>query len=156
MLVVNKSIKKIVDGKEVLQPIKEYRVKYNDIERFVSSGEKLDVRDFNILHGQIKGTEDHIIKKHPGIFTQEEGLTDSQTVKEFEKQVKVLSKDLEEAKAQRDAAVANAEELREKITSMQNEATGYGTQIAGLKNEINGLKAKLKSETWPKGKDKTK
>lgn len=154
MLIVNKGIKKIVDGKEQLTPIKDLRVKYNGTEKAVSSGDEVDVRDFGILHAQIKNVEAHLIKKHPGIFTQEDRATDSTTVKEFQKTIDALKVENVDVRNRLDAANKVVDDLRQKLAETENEKTGYGQQIASLTEQVNDLKARIKALDYPDAKKK--
>ncbi len=123
--------------------------KYNEKTIETAPGAVLDVRDFGVTGDQTLQVENHIIKKNPGCFTQENNPQVAATTKAPEAQIRSLQNYLNKATVQIGDLVKENQKLQEKVRSLNNDNDGYDIKIKGLKDQLSELKAKLKAKDMP-------
>lgn len=124
----------------------QFRVRYNGTDKELSPGQKLDVRDFDILTKNVKGVETHFMKKHPGLFDQS-ATVDSPSVKaEYDEQIKGLMKENEDLVQLVNKYEKVATENAKKLQSMSEEISGFSSTERSLRSEIKELKKKIKDQ----------
>lgn len=119
-------------------------VRYNGIDIVVGPGDKLDVRDFNILHKNVKEVERHIMQKFPGDFEQTETVESSKAKSEYEGEIDRLKKENKELKKIAEQHEKAASINASKATISADELNAKGKEVESLKGKIANLEQRIK------------
>lgn len=122
--------------------LESYSFRYNSKEMTVVAGQKVDVRDFDVPNAGVRGTEKHIMSKHPGLFELTDEKNDGVVSKEAQKEIKELKSLVSEKDSELKKTKDALDNISEKHAASVGEIEAAKQETASIKKEIKKLEKK--------------
>lgn len=118
------------------------KVRYNGKEKSYATGQLVDVRDFDVANKDVRGCENHLMLKNPGVFeiTKESIGVNVEEVKALKEENKLLHDALGDARNEYSQLKKSAEENMQKIEALAGEVEQSKKAYLSIKKESDKLK----------------
>lgn len=130
---------------------KEYKVRFNGIDKVIAEGALLDVRDFDISTGQtlplkdvVKSVERQVMRKHPGVFEVVAHTDNPRIEAEYKDEITALKNSNKALKDELDHIRSVQKEQEHQKSALIEEAGGFAERERGYKAQIQKLNADIK------------